>query len=534
MCKLNWRSILLILIAFLCLSSGCVSLTQTQSQSVSIPQTDTLTLYDASPLTLDPAISQDSGSHTYIMQIFSGLVSLDQDMKVVPDIAERWETETTADGTTYTFYLRSGVKFHDGREVTAADFKYSWERACRPATGSPTAITYLNDIVGVKEMLAGTADTIEGVEVVDDYTLRVTIDQPKAYFLAKLTYPVAFVVDKANVESGQEWWRKPNGTGPFKLEDWTQGQDLLLERNDLYYGDKAKVGHVAFLLSGSPMQMYEEGQIDVTGVYLSDLERVTDEANSLHKELTVFPELSLTYIGFDTTKPPFDNPKVRQAFCYAVDKERVISQVLKDSVSPAYGILPPGMPGYDENFQGLSYDLEKAKSLLAEAGYGNGTDLPVIIFNVPGEGGYVSTSLTAILYQWQQNLGAEIQIRQLESDAYYYRLDEEKDEAFFFGWIADYADPQNFLEILFRTGTANNMGQYSNPEVDSLLEQAAIEQDSNKRLDLYKQAEEKMVSDAACLPLWFGKNYVLVKPYVKGYSLSPLGIPLLVNVSVNK
>ena len=532
--KSIWRSILLILIAFLCLGSGCVSLTQIQSQSISIPQTDTLTLYDASPVTLDPAISQDSGSHTYVMQIFSGLVSLDQDMKVVPDIAERWEIETTAGGTTYTFYLRSGVKFHDGREVTAADFKYSWERACRPATGSATAATYLNDIAGVKEMLAGTADTIEGVEAVDDHTLRVTIDQPKAYFLAKLTYPIAFVVDKANVESGQEWWRKPNGTGPFKLEDWTQYQVLLLERNDAYYGDKAKVGHVAFLLSGSPMQMYEEGQIDVTGVYLSDLERVTDEANSLHEELTVFPELSLDYIGFDTTKPPFDNPKVRQAFCYAVDKERVISQVLKDAVSPAYGILPPGMPGYDEQFEGLSYDLGKAKSLLAEAGYGNGTDLPVIIFNVPGEGGLVSTSITAILYQWQLNLGAEIQIRQLESDAYFYRLDEEKDEAFFFGWIADYADPQNFLEVLFRTGTANNMGQYSNPEVDSLLDQAAIEQDSNTRLDLYRQAEEKIVSDAACLPLWFGKNYVLVKPYVTGYTLSPLGIPLLANVSVNK
>lgn len=532
MCKLNWRSILLILIAFLCLSTICGS--SIQSQAISIPQTDTLTLYGSDPVTLDPAISQDSGSHTYITQIFSGLVSLDQDMKVVPDIAERWDTETTAAGTTYTFYLHSDVKFHDGRTVTAADFKYSWERACRPATASPTAATYLNDIVGVNQMLAGTADTIQGVEVVDDYTLRVTIDQPKAYFLAKLTYPVAFVVDQANVESGQEWWRKPNGTGPFKLEDWTPGQDLLLERNDLYYGDKAKVGHVAFLLSGSPMQMYEEGQIDVTDVSLSDLERVTDEANSLHTQLTVFPELSLTYIGFDTTKPPFDNPKVRQAFCYAVDKARVISQVLKDSVTPAYGILPPGMPGYDANFEGLSYDLAKAKSLLAEAGYGNGTDLPVIIFNIPGDGGYVPTSITAILYQWQLNLGVQIQIRQLESDVYYYRLDEEKDEAFFFGWIADYADPQNFLDILFRTGTANNMGQYSNPEVDSLLDQAAIEQDSNTRLDLYRQAEEKIVSDAACLPLWFGKNYVLVKPYVTGYTLSPLGIPLLANVSVNK
>lgn len=156
-----------------------------------------LNLWDTGPLTLDPAISADVSSHSYVMQIFSGLVRLDQELNIVPDIAENWEK--SPDGKTYTFYLRQGVKFHSGQEVKAADFKYSWERACDPDTGSGTAATYLGDIVGAKDMLAGRAEEISGVEVIDDYTLRVTIDAPKAYFLDKLAYPTAFVVDRDNV-----------------------------------------------------------------------------------------------------------------------------------------------------------------------------------------------------------------------------------------------------------------------------------------------------------------------------------------------
>ena len=531
------RSMLLaLLLAVLCLGSSCI-LPSIESQSFTIPSENTLTIFGTSPLTLDPAISQEAESHTYIVQIFSGLVTLDQNMEVVPDIAENWTIETTAGGTVYTFHLRSGVKFHDGQEVTSDDFKYSLERACQPETGSPTAATYLNDIVGVEEVLAGQTETIEGVQTIDDSTLQITIDQPKAYFLAKLTYPVAFVVDEADVESGEDWWREPNGTGPFSLEEWRQDELLLLQANELYYRNKARVGHVVFVLSGAAMQMYETGEIDVTDVSLWDLERVMDEENPLHKQLMMFPELSLTYFGFNTQEPPFDNPKVRQAFCLAVDRPRVVSQVLKDSVSAASGILPPGMPGYNTELQGLDYDLDRARELLTECGYGDEVDLPTIIFNVPGAGGYVSASLTAVLYHWAQNFadfGLEIEIRQLDSDAYFYRLDEEKDDVFFYGWVADYADPQNFLEILFRTDSANNMGHYSNSQVDALLEQAAIEQDTDQRFDLYRQAEQIMVNDAACLPLWFGQNYILVKPYVEGYTLSPLGIPLLANVSVNK
>ena len=239
----------MLLCAFLAFS-GCQFL-ELEFSSLSIPQEDTLVLFNSGPLTLDPAISQEASSHMYIMQIFSGLVAFDEDMNLVPDIAERWEPNEA--GNTYTFYLREGVKFHNGDEVTARDFKYSWERACSPETGSPTAVTYLNDIVGVEEMLSGEADEIKGIKVLNDYTLQVSIDSPKSYFLAKLTYPVAFVVDKSNIESGDGWWREPEGTGPFKLKGWEEDELLLLERNDLYYRDKAGVSHVAFRLIQGPV-----------------------------------------------------------------------------------------------------------------------------------------------------------------------------------------------------------------------------------------------------------------------------------------
>jgi oligopeptide transport system substrate-binding protein len=177
-----------------------------------------INLWDVGPITLDPAISSESTSQVYVMQIFSGLARLGADAQPVPDIAARWEVSDG--GKTYTFYLRQGVKFQDGKAVTAADFKYSWERACLPETNSQTAGTYLGDIDGVKDVIEGKTKTISGVQIMDDHTLRVTIDAPKLYFLSKLTYPTAFVVDQKNIESGKDWWTNPNGTGAFRLTEW--------------------------------------------------------------------------------------------------------------------------------------------------------------------------------------------------------------------------------------------------------------------------------------------------------------------------
>jgi len=487
-----------------------------------------LRLWDTGPITLDPAISADTSSHTYIVQIFSGLVRLDHELNIVPDIAESWEK--SPDGKTYTFYLRQEVKFHSGREVKAADFKYSWERACDPDTGSGTAATYLGDIIGAKDMLAGETGEISGVEVIGDYTLRVTIDAPKAYFLSKLAYPTAFVVDRDNVESGVNWWREPNGTGPFTLKEWELGQQLILERSQIYYGEPAKLEQVVYLLSGVPMARYEKGEIDVVPVYLAYIDQVRDETGPFYPELAVTPELSLYYIGFNTAQPPFDDVNIRRAFCYAVDKERIARVILRDMVNEANGILPPGMPGYNEALEGLDYDVEKAIELIADSRYGDASNLPPITLTVDGYGNSIPSYLGAIIQEWQQNLGVEISVRQLETEIFLYNLKQEKDEMFVMGWIADYPDPHNFLDILFYTGSENNIFEYSNPVLDALLDQAAIEQDGSLRLAMYQQAEQLIVDDAPCLPLFHGANYILVEPYVKGYELSPLGIPDLTKV----
>jgi oligopeptide transport system substrate-binding protein len=206
--------------AILCILVALPFVVKCQPGTIQAPAREkgALNLWDTGPITLDPAVSSESTSQAYVVQIFSGLVRPGAEAKPVPDIAESWQTSNS--GQTYTFYLRHGVRFQDGKEVTAQDFKYSWERACLPETNSRSAATYLGDIIGVKDMLAGKATTISGIEVIDDYTLKVTIDAPKVYFLAKLTYPTTFVVDKTNVESGNGWWMKPNGTGPFKLTEW--------------------------------------------------------------------------------------------------------------------------------------------------------------------------------------------------------------------------------------------------------------------------------------------------------------------------
>jgi len=495
------------------------------------PPGEVLNLYGIDPLTLDPAVSGEMTSHEYIMVLFSGLVCLDDNLEPAPDIARSWQVSD--DGRTYTFYLRQDVVFHDGREVRAEDFKYSWERACAPATGSQTAATYLGDIVGVNEVLAGKSNEISGVKVIDDGTLEVTIDAPKSYFLSKLTYPTAFVVDRFDVASGRQWWRSPNGTGPFKLKEWDRGSRLVLERSELYYGEQAKVGYVVFeLWGGVPMNMYETGEIDVTGVSKVYIDKVLDKAGPFYDELQVVPELSFFYIGFNCGRPPFDDVNIRRAFSQAIDKDKLVSLVFRGMAQRADGILPPGMPGYNESLSGLGFDVDKARELIKLSSYGDVSRLPPITITTSGWGGLISQGLEAIICEWRRNLGVEVKVRQLEPQRFLYHLAQEKDEMFYMGWVADYPHPQDFLDILFCSGTDNNYGEYSNPEVDALLKMAGVETDNELSLLLYQQAEQKLVGDACCVPLWFGQNYVLVKPYIDGYDLNPMGFARLNKVSV--
>lgn len=494
------------------------------------PGSEGLTLSGSEPATLDPALCQDANSASYIVEIFSGLVTLDSNLNVVADIAESYEI--SPDGTIYTFHLRDDVTFHDGKAVTASDFKYSIERAADPETGSPVAEAYLGDIVGVKEKVRGEAEEVTGVRVVDEQTLEITINAPKAYFLSKLTYPTAFVVDEENVASGPNWWRHPNGTGPFKLGQWQAEQELTLERNEHFYRGVASLASVTFRFTGNPMRMYERGEIDITPVGTADIERVLDPTNPLNRELVSVPELSVLYVGFNTAVPPFDDEKVRQAFCHAVDKDKIVQILLKDIVTPAYGILPPGMPGYNQELKGLSYDVAKAQQLLAQSSYHDG--LPPIVLSVPGGCAGASSLEIAIASMWQENLGTNITIETVEWETFLDDLREGRFQAYEVVWLADYPDPEDFLDLLFHSDSVENHTSYSNSDVDRLLEAARVETDFDARLAIYQEVEQIIVDDAPWLPLYFGRSYFLVQPYVKGFSPAPMVIPYLKDVWIQR
>ena len=514
-----------------------VSFRLNEPAPLGIPRDQALTLhYDSGPLTLDPAIAQESRSIQYIIQVFSGLVSFDANLVLTAELAQEWEI--TEGGTLYTFTLRDNARFHDGRPVTAQDVKFSWERAAAPGTGSLTAGTYLNDVMGIGEFMSESTEEISGIEVVDAQTLQVTIDAPKAYFLSKLAHPVTFVVDRDEVEAGpnslgEPWWAEPNGTGSFRLNTWKPGIIMVLDANEGYYAEPPPIPHVVFRLYGGIQSlMYEAGEIDVGTVFAEELMELSDPSNPLSQELLENPELSIFYVGFAADKPPFDDPLVRRAFLLATDRDKLVRQVFEGSQQIAHGFLPPGLPGHDPTIPPLPFDPGEARRLLEQSSYGGVEGLPIIVYTTSGFT-ELSQTVIAMLDMWQEHLGVEIGVHLLDPSLYFYFLNIVVDNLYDYGWIADYPDPHNFLDVLFHSEADNNAGNYSNQDVDTLLELARVEQDAAQRMDLYQRAERMLIEDAAAIPLHFGRSHVLVKPYVRDLVFTPFGMIDLRQVSLS-
>ena len=488
------------------------------------------------PPTLDPHITTDSTSAVIVNEVFGGLVTITPDIVIAPDLAEDWDI--SPDGKVFTFRLRQDAKFHDGRPVVAEDFRWSLERAADPLTESPVADLYLSDVIGVADKLNGKAETIQGLRVIDERTLELTIDAPKSYFLAKLTYPTAFVVDRNNVEGNKNnWVFEPNGTGPFRLERYDIGETILLGRNENYHLGPPFLDEVEFILSGGdPMLMYENDEIHVTGLGLADLERVQDPSNPLRTELaTAPPGFTVSFIGMNLEQPPFDDVKFRQALNYAVNKKEIATTALSDLVVPAIGVIPPGFPSYNPDLRGYGYDSEKAKRLLSESRYGaDSASIPRITLSIAGNfGASVGLDMEVMLRSWEETLGVEVEIQQTEWATFLQDVHQRRFQMFALAWSADYPDPQDFLDIMFHTDSANNWGNYNNREVDSLLEKARVEPDQTARFQQYNLIEQLIVDDAPWVPLWHStERKVLVKPEVKDYFLLPMTIPKLRHVYI--
>jgi len=492
-----------------------------------------LRLLGTDPLTLDPALVFETSSAGYVLEIYSGLVSIDKSLQIVPDIAESWDI--SPDGTVYTFKIRRNAQFHDGKPVTAEDFKYSLDRAAKLGrTDSVVAEAFLGDIVGAKDVTRGRAESITGVEVVDSSTLKITIDAAKPYFLAKLTYTTAFVVDKSQVESNpRNWTRKPNGTGPYKLQEWRVNERIILTANERFYGGAPAVKRVLYnLAGGSALTQYENDEIDVSGISVNDIERVQSSRDALSKDYKTGPNLSIGYIAFNTTIPPFDDPKVRQAFAMAIDREQLARVVLKGMLPVANSFMMPGLPGYNQNASLPPFDPAAAKQLLAESKYG--TNLGSVTLTEAGGGANVGFSTQAILEMWKQNLGVDVSIAQSEEATFFDDVDRGRLQMWSIGWIMDYPDPENLLDLLFFSTSRKNDSRYNNPAYDAIITEARTELDSTRRLQLYQQAEQILIQDMPWIPLTYGRDHYVVKPYVKGYDPIPALISQLKYLRIEK
>ncbi len=512
-----------------------VSVQQTVTPSgTSGPSAGELRLLGSNPITLDPALAQDAESAVYIVEIFGGLLTLDPQLRIQPDLTreipatENGGKKVNSDGTvTYTFHLRDGLLFHDRAPVTADDVKFSLERAVDPATQSLVAEFFLGDIVGVEAKVKGQATDISGVKVIDPQTVEITIARDLPSFLYKLTYPTAYVVDRRQVESDKNWTRHPNGTGPYLLSEWRLGEQIVLKANDHYHLGVPSVKSVRFLLAGNGITLYQSGDVDVAGVGLDDLERVQDPADPLNKDYHTGNRLLLDYLGFNTNAPPFDDANVRKAFAMAIDKNQIVSAVFKNAVPPATSILMPGLPAYDANAKAPGFNVAEAKRLLDESKYHGAAGLPAVTIAEGGTGATAGPATAAIIEMWRQNLGVDVQIEQAETATYFQNINEGRYQMFVLAWIMDYPDPEDILNIHFDSQSPNNNTFYKNAQVDTLLRQALTEQDQQRRIDLYRQAQQLILNDVPWLPLFFDEYHVLIKPYVQNYVVPSSIVPSL-------
>ncbi len=485
------------------------------------------------PPTLDPALASDSYSQFVIRQLYSGLVAFDDNLKIVPDLAASLPS-VSADGKTYTFSLRTGVYFTDGQEVTAADLKYSFERATDPKLAgaqSPSSLPaglFLNDIVGVSDKLAGKAIEIAGVQAPDPRTLVIKIDAPKSYFLAKLTAGPAFVVEKSNVESGPDWTEHPRGTGPFKLEKWVRNQQMVLVANSQYYGGAPQLARVNIWMGANAtggLQQYEVGGLDVTDVPTNDIDRVSDRNNPMSKELQSVPDLSVTYLGFNVREKPFDDPKIREALSLVIDRQKIARVMFQSRVQQAVGFVPPGLSGYIPPQTPPSYDVTRARDLITQSTYKDVKNLPKLRLYTSGD------TLGPMLRDvFSQTLGIDMEVREVEWSDYLAGLDRGDYPMFTVVWGADYPDPEAILGSLFRSTSPANETGYNNADVDAALDAAATETDNSRRMSTYAQVEQRVLIDHPAVPLFHSVRYTLVKPYVQNLKVTPLGLLTLKNV----
>ena len=477
------------------------------------------------PDTLDPHLARDLPTAFLLRQIYRGLMRLGPTLEPVPELAER--VEISADGLAYTFSLRREAPFQDGRQITAADVAFSLAHALDPATaGGEAALlggpTFLSDIVGAADVLAGDADDLAGVEVLDDQTVRIRLVEPRAAFLMKVAAVQASIIDPSNVASGPEWWREPNGSGPFKVAEWLPDEQITLERFDGFFAGPPPLERIEFALGPNAFQsfnLYQSDRVDIDSVPFETVDLVLTSTSPLRREVTVTEGLGTFYIAFRTDTPPMDDPLIRRAVFQAFPRSDVAELSFNGKVTPAAGLIPNGMLGRDWPVDDLPYDLDAARAAVASSTYRRPENVPTLeiytSFGGPAE------ALRDVL---RDDLGLSVEVYAVEWFQFIDGLARRRFPAYSWYWGADYPDPENFIWTLFGEDSPDNYLEYQNPEMNALIRQARVESDVERRADLYAAANALLVADRAVMPLYYDVYYTLVKPYVRDLELTSLGI----------
>jgi peptide/nickel transport system substrate-binding protein/oligopeptide transport system substrate-binding protein len=488
--------------------------------------------------TLDPAIGYDWQNWSIIKSLFGGLMDYEPGTSnLVPNLASE-EPEISADGKTFTFKLRTGVKFHNGREMTADDVKYSIERTVNPKTQSPGA-GFFGMIEGFDDAAAGKSETISGIEVVDPSTVKFTLSRPDATFLHVMAINFSFVVPKEDVEKyGEDFGKNPVGTGAYKFTKWTLGQELVITKNADYYKDGLpKIDEIKFEVGIDPtvaLARLKSGEVDLLGDSIPAASYVAESADSKNKGLIIEGgQLQTGYVTLNVKTKPFDNVKVRQALNHAVNKDRIV-QIINGRAVTANQPLPPSMPGYDKNYKGFGYDVAKAKALLAEAGLANGFTTELWTSNTDP-----NPRIAQAIQQDLAAIGVKVTIKSLAQANVIEAGGNGTAPMIWSGgmaWIADFPDPSNFWGPILGCGGTGaggwNWSKYCNEKLDADATKAdsmTDPKDADARVALWKSIFTRANDEAPWIPIFNEKRITMKSERLGGADVlyvDPVHIPV--------
>lgn len=493
-------------------------------EHIKLAEKQEITLNNSTEVTsIDPAKMGAEPAFNIGKDLFDGLVSQDETGQIIPAVATHWEASNG--NQTYTFHLRADARWSNGEPVTAHDFVYSFRRLMSPKTASPYG--WFADIAQIKngsDVLQGkkNPDTL-GVSALDDLTLRFELEAPIPFFVKMLSHPVMFPVHQETVERYGDAWTRVNhivSNGPFKLSQWVVNEKIVLEKNPHYWdAHHVVMQKVTFLPIGDPdiaLKRYLAGEIDVLRkLPTSQLKRLRkDYPNELTK---IAPSLQSTYYAINTQMSPTNDPKVRKALAYAINRDVLTRAVMGNGEIPMYGLTPPQVDGFTAitpEYASMSQSAreQEAQRLLKEAGYGPSRPLQLSMV-IPSYKDDQKVAL-ALSSMWEQTLKAKVTIEKLEPKVFY--ATKQGHHLYRGGWVADYNEASTFLDIFSTAGSGPSL--YNNAQYDRLLSDAKISTNSTKD---YQQAERMLTQDFPLIPLYRpGFQDSLRKPYVGGYAFT--------------